>query len=272
MKFLRIGVVILFVIISAVFGWMYIDEKINADKTIPVIKIESDMLEVSLNADNEELLKGVTAYDEKDKDITHKIIVESVSNFIDDGVCKVTYAVCDNDNHVAKKTRKIKYKDYVSPRFSVSESTCYSIYERINLVSIISAEDCIDGDISKQIILTSENYTKSVAGVFSVNATVTNKKGDVSTIVLPLIIEDRSLSAPVIELESYLIYIESGEKIDFEDYIVKATDVNENDLTDEVRVESNINFDKEGTYTVHYYVTDEEGLKGHSIMSVVVGN
>lgn len=272
MKFLRIGIIVLFVIVSAVFGWMYIDEKINADKTVPVITIESDVLEVSLTADNEELLKGVTAYDEKDKDITDKIIVESVSNFIDDGVCKVTYAVCDNDNHVAKKTRKIKYKDYVSPRFSVSESTCYSIYEKINLASIISANDCIDGDISKQIILTSENYTKSVAGVFSVNATVTNKKGDVSTLVLPLIIEDRSLSAPVIELTDYLIYVEPGKEIDFEEYVVSATDSKENDLTDEVRVESNIKLDKEGTYTVHFYVTDEEGLKGHSIMTVVVGN
>ena len=272
MKFLRIGVIVLFVIVSGVFGWMYIDEKINADETIPVITIENDMLEVSLTADDKELLQGVTAYDEKDKDITDKIIVESVSNFIDDGICKVTYAVCDNDNHVAKKTRKIIYRDYVSPRFSVSESTCYSIYERINLSSVIGAYDCIDGDISKQIVLTSENFTKSVAGVFSVNATVTNKKGDVSIINLPLIIEDRSLSAPVIELKEYLIYVERGKKLDFKKYIVSATDVNENDLTDEVRVESDINFAKDGIYTVHYYVTDKDGLKGHSIMSVVVGN
>lgn len=272
MKLLRIGVLVLFVIVSAVFAWLFIDEKLNADKTVPIITIESDVLEVSLNADNEELLKGVTAYDEKDKDITEKIIVESVSNFIDDGVCKVTYAVCDNDNHVAKKTRKIKYKDYISPRFSISESTCYSIYEKINLSSVIGANDCIDGDISKQIILTTENYTKSVAGVFSVNATVTNKKGDVSTIVIPLIIEDRSLSAPSIELKEYLIYVERGEEIDFKEYIVQATDDKENDLTDEVRVESDIKLDKEGTYTVHYYVTDDEGLKGHSIMTVVVGN
>ncbi len=272
MRFLRIGVVILFAIVSAVFGWMYIDEKINADKTIPVITIENDLLEVSLTADNEELLQGVTAYDEKDKDITHKIIVESVSNFIDDGVCKVTYAVCDNDNHVAKKTRKIKYKGYVSPRFSVSESTCYSIYEKINLSSVITATDCIDGDISKQIVLTTENFTKSTAGVFSVNATVTNKKGDVSTITLPLIIEDRSLSAPVIELKEYLIYVEPGKNIDFEKYIERAEDVDGKNLTNEVRFESDINLKKEGVYTVHYYVTDSEGLRGHSILSVVVGN
>ena len=203
MKFLRIGILILFAVVFLVFGWMFIDEKINQDKTLPVITVDSEMLEVSLNADEAELLKGVTAYDEKDKDITEKIIVESVSNFIDEdeGICKVTYAVCDNDNHVAKKTRKIKYKNYISPRFQVTESTCYSIYERINLSNVIKATDCIDGDISKQVIITSENYTKSVAGVFSVTATVTNKKGDVSTVDIPIIVEDRSLGAPTIELK-----------------------------------------------------------------------
>lgn len=272
MKFLRIGITLLFAVVSVVFLWMYIDEARNADDSIPVITIEQDLLEVDLNADDKALLEGVTAYDEKDKDITDKIIVESVSNFIDEGICKVTYAVCDNDNHVAKKTRKIKYKDYESPKFSVSESTCYSIYERINLVDAIKATDCIDGDITDQMIITSENYTKSVAGVFSVNVTVSNKKGDVSTVVLPLIIEDRSLSAPVIELKDYLIYVDKGAKINFQNYVVKATAANEEDLTDDVRVESDINLKKEGTYTVHYYVTDEDGLKGHSVLSVVVGN
>lgn len=272
MKLLRIGILTLFVVVSVIFGYMYVDETINDDKTIPVISIDKNMIEVSLNADEEELLQGVTAYDEKDKDITDKVIVESVSKFIDDGVCKVTYAVCDNDNHVAKKTRKIKYKNYVSPRFEVLESTCYSIYERINLSNVIKATDCIDGDITKQVIITSENYTKSVPGVFSVTATVTNKNGDVSTVVLPLIVEDRSLSAPVIELKDYLIYIKPGTKVDFEEMIVSATDAEDEDLKDSVRIESDINFKKEGTYTVHYYVTDDNDLQGHTVLSVIVGN
>ena len=46
-----------------------------------------------------------------------EVIVESVSRFTDKGVCKVTYAVCDSDNHIAKATRKIIYTDYVSPTF-----------------------------------------------------------------------------------------------------------------------------------------------------------
>ncbi len=272
MRLLRICVIILFVIISVVFGGMYVENVVLADKTVPEITIDSDMLEVSLNAGDEELLKGVTAYDEKDKDITDRVIVESVSNFIDEGVCKVTYAVCDNDNHVAKKSRKIKYKDYESPKFGLTQNTCYSIYERINLANAITATDCIDGDISKQVIITTENYTKSVAGVFSINVTVTNKKGDVSELEIPLIIEERELSAPVIELEEYLVYVEKGAKLDLKAMITSATDSKKNDLTDSVKIESDINTSKEGTYTVHYYATDEDDLRGHTVLTVVVGN
>ncbi len=270
MRLLRIVIIILFVAVGVVFGGMYIENVIMADKTIPVITIDSDILEVSLDAGDEEFLKGVTAYDEKDKDITDRVIVESVSNFIDQGVCKVTYAVCDNDNHVAKKSRKIKYVDYTSPRFSLNESTCYSIYERINLAGVISANDCIDGDISKQVIITSENYTKSVTGVFSVTATVTNKKGDISTIELPLIVEDRELSAPVIELKDYLVYLDVGSKLNLPGMIVSATDSKGNNLRNAVKIEHDINTSKEGVYTAHYYATDKDGLKGHTILTVVV--
>ena len=81
--------------------------------------------------------------------------MESVSKFLGDGICKVTYAVCDNDNNVANATRKIRYKNYESPKFSMNESTCYSIYEKINVSDVITAYDCIDGDITKNIIITS---------------------------------------------------------------------------------------------------------------------
>lgn len=272
MRLLRICVIILFVVISVVFGGMYVENVVLADKTVPVINIDTDLLEVSLTAGDEELLAGVTAYDEKDKDITDRVIVESVSNFIDDGVCKVTYAVCDEDNHVAKKSRKIKYKDYESPKFGLAESTCYSIYDRINLAKAVTATDCIDGDISKQVIITSENYTKSVAGVFSVNVTVSNKKGDVSELEIPLIVEERELSAPVIELKDYLLYVKKDSKLNLPGMIVSAEDSKGNDLRKSVKIESDIDTSKEGTYTVHYYATDEDNLRGHTILTVVVGN
>lgn len=95
MRFLRIAVSALFAVTLIVFSYFFISNKLNRDDTIPVITVEGDMLDVSIKATNEDLLKGVTAHDDKDGDITSKVIVESISKFTEKGVCKVTYAVCD---------------------------------------------------------------------------------------------------------------------------------------------------------------------------------
>ena len=76
MKAMRIIISIAFVFISIATLTVFISEKINTDKTIPQIKVEEEVIEVSLKATDEELLKGVTAHDEKDGDLTEKIIVE----------------------------------------------------------------------------------------------------------------------------------------------------------------------------------------------------
>lgn len=271
MRIFRLIISLLFVVVFAVFSVAFISEKIKDDKTVPVITIENEMLDVSLKADDKELLQGVTAYDEKDKDLTDKIIVESISRFIEKGVCKVTYAVCDSNNNVAKATRKIRYKDYVSPTFEVNESLCYSMYESINITEAISAYDCIDGNITGNLIVTTKNYASAVAGVFTLDVTVSNKNGDTSEISLPLVVEDRSLNAPVIELKDYLVYAKAGSQLDLAGYVVSATDAGENDIRSSVRIDTNLDLNKEGTYIVHYYATDAGGNQGHSIMTVVVG-
>ncbi len=272
MRILKFSVLAVFMVTLLLFSYFFISENINVDKTYPTITIEGDMLEVDTDAEESDFLKGVTAFDEKDKDLTGDVIVESVSKFREKGICKVTYAVCDSDNHVAKATRKIKYKNYVSPRFKVKESTCFSIYENTNVEGIIEAIDCIDGNITRDMIITSEDYTPAVSGVFTLDVSVTNSKGDTSKVQLPLIVEDRSISAPEIKLSNYLIYLDKGEKVNLKDYIESATSRDGNDLKSEVSVESQIDFNKSGTYNVHYYVKDKDGERGHTVLSVVVGS
>ena len=178
MRALRWLVMIAFVITTVLFVITYVNEKMTTDNTIPVITVDKELIEVSFEATDEELLQGVTAYDEKDKDITDRVIVESVSKFYKDGVCKVVYAVCDSDNNVVNAIRKIKFRNYEPPKFYLDESLCYSIYDKINISDIIRAEDCIDGDISRSIIVTSEDFVSSVVGVFNIdrNTGGTNRK------------------------------------------------------------------------------------------------
>lgn len=272
MKPMRIAILIIFVFVSIASLTVYIGEKISTDKTFPEIKVEEEMIEVGLKVTDEELLKGVTAYDKKDKDLTDKIIVESISKFTEKGVSKVTYAVCDSNNNIAKATRKIRYKGYESPKFKVKDNLCFSLYETIDLRGIITATDSLEGNISGELVITSDDYTGATAGAFTINLTVTNQKGDTSTATLPLIVEDRPLSAPEIILSDYLIYAKIGETIDFAGLIVEALDYNGESInTNKISVESTVDFSKAGTYHVHYYTTDSNDLRGHSVLTVIVG-
>ena len=272
MRILRLVVSLIFVVTTALYAYFLVTEKIKNDETLPVITLKEEVLEVDIDATKEDLLSGVTAFDEKDGDLTDRVIVESVSNFIEPGLCRVTYAVCDNNNHVATATRKIRYKGYTSPKFTLSEDLCYSLYERLDVSKAIGAVDCIEGDISTNIVISSEDYTSSIEGVFNIQATVTNRKGDSSTITVPLIIEDRSLSAPTIELKEFLVYSKPNKKIDFKKYLDSAKDSRGNDLTKDVTIETNIDVSKEGSYTVHYYVTDKNGVVGHSVLTVIIAD
>lgn len=271
MKPFRIIISIAFVFVTIASLSVFISEKINTDKTVPKITVEGDLIEVSLKATDEELLKGITAQDEKDGDLTKEVIVESVSGFTEKGVCKVTYAVCDSNNNIAKATRKIKYKGYESPKFEVTKNLCFSLYERIDISQSIAAVDCLEGNISSEVIVTAENTPNGTPGIFTLNASVTNKKGDTSTIELPLIVEDRELYSPVIELKEYLVYTNKGKSVDFNSYIVDALDAEGKSINKNVSVESNVDFNKEGTYHVHYYATDKRDRRGHSVMTVIVG-
>ena len=43
-------------------------------------------------------------------------------------------------------------------------------------------------------------------------------------------------------------------------------------MTKDVTVETNIDVSKEGSYTVHYYVTDKNGVVGHSVLTVIIAD
>lgn len=267
---LRIIVAVVFCVVSVAFVYVFYTDNISADKTYPTITVEEATLNVEPGVTDEKLLEGVTAYDLKDGDISDKIIIESISKFTDKGVCLVTYAVCDNDHHVATATRKIKYTGYTPPVFYMNSSLCFSVNKFVNISGIIGATDYIDGDISDNVIITSENFESGITGTFTLNAKVTNSKGDTVSIELPLFVEESSTGAPIIELSKYLIYTDKGKTPDFQKYIKTVTDASGEELDLPVSVQTEFNPEEEGVYSVHYYATDEMERKGHTVLTVVV--
>lgn len=269
MNILRYSVLTLFVLTLCAFAAFNI-MRMKQDQTYPSITIENDIIDVSLDAERDELLDGVTAYDEKDGDITDKIIIESISRFTDTGVSVVKYSVCDNDNHTASAQRKIRYTDYESPHFTLSDSLVFGTSQSISVRYILGATDCIDGDISSKVIITAMEYSSQIEGKYYISAKVTNSKGDKISISLPIYIEQSSLSSPTIELKDYLIYVKVGEKVDIDGNILSAESNEGENVSGLVVIDTNIDTSTPGQYEAHYRYTDDLGRAAHEVLTVIV--
>lgn len=79
------------------------------DTAGPEIMIEEGILELSVNASDEDLLQGVTAQDRRDGDVTDSLIIESVYGIGEDNTATVTYAAFDRSGNVSTQSRRIRY-------------------------------------------------------------------------------------------------------------------------------------------------------------------
>ena len=267
MKYFRIGISLLCVLSICLSAVFFVKAKLQ-DKTYPVITIDEQIIDVSINVTDEGLLKGVTAYDKKDGDITSKIYIESISKFVEHGVCIVTYAVCDNDKHATSATRKIRFTDYTEPEFIIKESLVFAVGQKITIQECVAARDCIDGDISDRVIVTATDYNTNEVGVFNVSLMATNSMGDTIYMDIPVYIKDLSFSAPKIELSEHIVYSKVGQEVDLVDYVRSAVDKYEQPVN--VLIDTNLDINKPGTYEARYETQDSDGRRGYAIMTIIV--
>ena len=271
-KLLRKLTLVLFVLVLLAFIAFSIAERFTTDTTMPYITVDSEVIEISVKDKKEILLSGVTAYDGKDGDISDRVLIESISKFIEPGVCSVTYAVADSDKHVAKQTRTVRYTDYTPPEFYMKRALVYGVDEALDIRAAVGARDSIDGDISDRVSIVTTDYVKNTIGVFTVSLQVSNSMGDTIYLDVTVHVEGNETMAPQIQLKKSLIYVKKGEEPIFEDYLGDVTVNGVLMKKDEIQLLISTNFDSEetGTYNVHYYITTNEGYEGHSILTVVV--
>lgn len=247
---------------------------------------------------NEQLYAGLTAEDNRDGDLTDKIRVSSMSNFTEPGKREVTYAVFDSSNNGATLTRMLEYTDYTSPQIQLTEPLRYTMDEMtdVNLTENMHVEDCLDGNITSQIRASYNNAVYvSEAGDYPLTVQVSNSAGDTCTVGLTVTVTDpsdddeRDRYYPI--LSQYIVYTDIGGSVDYKDLITgferggseylfeDVPEKEEEDAAesfmpgdrDDVKISGNVNFNEEGTYTVSYEFTPEDGVTASTKLAVVVG-
>ncbi len=205
-------------IATMIYGALFV---LTDDTKPPQITMDSQILDVSVGADETALLAGVTAKDDKDGDVTSGILVEKISSLKSDHTATVTYAAFDSAGNVAKATRTVCYTDYQAPRFYQVKALTLVANSVVDIVKYMGAEDQIDGDISNQIkgTLLSNVDGLNNPGIYELEFRVSNSMSDTAYIRLPVEVYPSGSYNANVELSEYLVYTKVGEAFRPEAYL-----------------------------------------------------
>lgn len=299
--------VIIFFISVMMLGYYLIRQYLSNDTVKPVIQTDGDVIEASITDEDEKLLEGITSEDNVDGDITNKVFIEKVKKKeqSEENVFEITYAVFDDSNNIGKKSRDLVYIDYYAPRFTINQPLRFTLTEDIDLASVITVEDCIDGELSSFIKIQGDDIFRAdiQAGIYTCEFGITNSLGDTASITANVQIyednyEERNYR-PTIYLQQYVIYLEAGEPFEPLQYLdyVEDRGVIQIDYgpmvefdgemiteaaaagnpgswinASEISYESNVNMEEPGQYLVTFsYMSNITNYSCSTEMIVIVG-
>lgn len=269
MRALRIVTVILFAVSLLFAGWANHRYYSQLNTDYPTIVNTVEELEISVQDPPEAMFTGLTASDATDGDLTQRIMVASVSHFLEPATVRVKYVVFDNHNNSATLTRRVRYTDYTAPMFLLDKAPVYTVGNSFDLLKHIRVEDCLDGDISDRIRVISNMVNNYSVGNYPVVLEVSNSCGDTAQITIWVTYQAKESTAAV-ALQQYVVYQKQGETFDPQRWIASVTDRQGAHLNlDAVEVQGNLDVNTPGVYSLVYSYSDGK-LSGQSTLTVVV--
>lgn len=258
-------ILLIVVCLAAFLGYRAMDA-MRTDTEAPEIKLDAVIPEVSVADPQTALLQGITARDKRDGDVTDLLVVERVTLLDSKGTLMVSYAAFDHAGNVAKAQREAKYKDYRSPRFTMGAPLVFTYGSSFDVLSIVGANDSIDGDIQHRIRATPlDEEAINTMGVHDVKFQVSNSLGDTVTQVFPVEVYDPEMYDARLNLKNYLVYMPAGATFKPHDYLWnfyvggEETMLNQGlpkDFT--LTLKGGVQTNTPGTYVVEYRVTYTE--------------
>lgn len=251
MKYLRMTAIGLFAMAIGLFVMSEVQERMEEDPHSPVITCDTEEIEIPVDYTQEQLMEGVHAEDPEDGDLTDEIITGQFSQFIDDGVCELSYVVFDSSNQPAVCERKVRFTDYEAPKFSLTGPLVFNAGDVNNAQQMIRVQDVLDGDITEMLLNKKDDISYQIPGTYSIEVEVTNSFGDMESAVLPVHVTDEQTH--LLGNPSPLVYVEKGGSFDAGALAGKLTGDGKAPVQAQgMTVESNVDTSKPGVYEVHY--------------------
>lgn len=257
----------------AAFAGYVFTIKQQTDRLAPEIFFSAEELTVSVLAPEEALLEGVIAWDERDGDVTDRVVVESVSSITAQAQATVTYAAFDQAGNVSKARRTVCYKDYESPRFTLSQPLVFTSGRVFDVMNYVGAEDAIDGSLDDRVkaTLVGGDGNLSEEGLHEVQFRVTNSMGETVYLTAPVEVCPSGAYNAELEISDALVYVRRGA-VFIESFYLQGMRVGTREIPlaeAAVQIQSSVDTSVPGTYSVEY--TAQSGAyTGHTRLVVVV--
>lgn len=277
MKLLKGSLIALLIMMVLCYGTVTF-MSLNESDHKPVIKCTSDRLLISCMHTEADLLRGITAYDEEDGDITEDILIGNFSKFTKPGVCKIKYAVFDSEKNYAEYERNVEFYDYESPKITLTGPLIFieNSNSDYTLRNYLRATDSLDGEVSKHIKIENLDVNYRNRGTYTVSVSLKNSFGDSVKLDLPIHVLENRKRGLGISLTQPLIYIGQDEIIEPKNYIGSIWREQDSQILPledcELEIKSGIDYSRPGVYQINYsaYASDKT-LYGETWLTVVVG-
>ena len=152
-----------------------------------------------------------------------------------------------------------------APTITASDQSVHQ-GDLLNLLTLATAHDAEEGDLSHNITLESSNY-QDLPGVYTVSYRVLDKYSYVATKTITITVKEPLNSPPYITASNRSV-LQFTTFDPFKD--VFANDLEEGNITDRIRSTGEVNTSILGDYWVCYTVLDNKGLSHEKCITVTV--
>lgn len=244
------------------------------EKDAPTITCSvGEVIEAPVAVTDEELCAYVTAYDNKDGDLTSKVTVSRKTFFIEKDTLFVTFAVSDSDNNVTSLKKRLRFTDYKAPEILLNNDFVFPSGYSYDLAYYVKAQDIIDGDITEYVKLISPEYVNTV-GTYPVNLKVSNSFADTTNITINAIVTNNYSFNTRIYLSTYITYVDKGAELDYKSFITEIVDKDGKKYNiNNVKIDSSaVDTTQPGVYDVFYRIySGKEEISMTRLVVVVKG-
>lgn len=230
----------------------------------------------------EKILSGIKAYDDNDGDITNSIIVTSdtyTPNKTKVGNWEIVLSVTDSCDNTTTFTINVSVVDTEKPKitgkttFTVKTNDNYSVSHFFKEIAVI---DNYDGDISENIQIVNDGYTKNKnnVGTYTVTCYVEDTSDNRLDFSFTIAVERVDLTAPVFS-GKFTYEINKTDVLSTSTILenVSATDDLDGDVSDKIIIKKDyysIAPSRLGTFKIILSVTDTAGNEATQEITITV--